>query len=173
MNTPSHSSFQVPGPLGSLLSRLPPYPGSVLLVSALNVGLADQLPADVRELLQRQETAHPRTDARLTFDFTCTGDGFSARSGGGDADLTIGANAYDFLQLAQRREDPDTLFFSRRLSMEGDTELGLVVKNALDALELPVLEWQRWTPRRVLARLAPKTWGPGIGPRHHGESHPE
>jgi predicted lipid carrier protein YhbT len=43
-------------------------------------------------------------------------------------DLTISANAQDFLRLAQRQEDPDTLFFNRRLSMEGDTELGLVVK---------------------------------------------
>lgn len=173
MNPPSHSTFAVPAPLGSLLSRLPPYPGSVLLVSALNVGLADQLPADVRELLRDKKLRIHVKDARLTFDFTCTGASFAARSDGGEADLTIGANAYDFLQLAQRREDPDTLFFSRRLSMEGDTELGLVVKNALDALELPVLEWHRWTPRRVLARLAPKTWGPGIGPRHHGETHPE
>ena len=38
----------------------------------------------------------------------------------------------------------DTLFFSRRLSMEGDTELGLIVKNTLDALEFPVLAPQRW-----------------------------
>jgi len=52
--------------------------------------------------------------------------------------------------------------------MEGDTELGLVVKNALDALELPVLEPQRWAPRRLLARLAPRMTSSGIGPRHHG-----
>ena len=32
--------------------------------------------------------------------------------------------------------------------MEGDTELGLVVKNALDAIELPVLD-----PRQVLGHL--------------------
>ena len=32
-----------------------------------------------------------------------------------------------------RLEDPDTLFFSRRLVIEGDTELGLALKNALDA----------------------------------------
>jgi hypothetical protein len=35
--------------------------------------------------------------------------------------------------LALRREDPDTLFFTRRLVLEGDTELGLALKNALDA----------------------------------------
>ena len=52
--------------------------------------------------------------------------------------------------------------------MEGDTELGLVVKNTLDALELPVFELQRWAPHRVLARFAPKAQASGIGPRHHG-----
>jgi len=31
--------------------------------------------------------------------------------------------------------DPDTLFFSRRLTIDGDTELGLLVKNALDAID--------------------------------------
>ena len=34
-------------------------------------------------------------------------------------------------------DDPDTLFFNRDLSIEGDTELGLVVKNMLDAVEWP------------------------------------
>jgi predicted lipid carrier protein YhbT len=37
--------------------------------------------------------------------------------------------------LLTRREDPDALFFSRRLVSEGDTELGLTVKNLLDALD--------------------------------------
>jgi|AntDeeMetagen134_2_1112570.scaffolds.fasta_scaffold04355_3 predicted lipid carrier protein YhbT len=40
-----------------------------------------------------------------------------------------------FRQLAERREDPDRLFFQRQLVIEGDTELGLGVKNLLDALE--------------------------------------
>jgi predicted lipid carrier protein YhbT len=41
----------------------------------------------------------------------------------------------DYWQLATRREDPDTLFFSRRLCIEGDTETGVHVKNLLDALD--------------------------------------
>lgn len=73
------------------------------------------------------------------------------------ADVTLSATAHDFLLLAQRQQDPDTLFFSRRLSMEGDTELGLVVKNALDAIELPVLDPRQWVhklaPRQVLGHL--------------------
>ena len=50
-------------------------------------------------------------------------------------EVTIRACALDFYRLARRLEDPDTLFFSRRLTIEGDTELGLLVKNALDAID--------------------------------------
>lgn len=49
-------------------------------------------------------------------------------------DVTVRARLSDYLALALRAEDPDTLFFSRRLVMEGDTELGLAVKNALDSV---------------------------------------
>lgn len=164
MNTPF--SYAVPRPLGMLLSRLPAYPGSVLLSSALNVGLADQLQDDVRRLLLGKKLRIHVRDAQLTFDFTWTGQAFGACAPGLPADLTISASAYDFLRLAQRREDPDTLFFSRRLSMEGDTELGLVVKNTLDALELPVFDLQRWAPHRVLERLAPRPPSRGAGSRH-------
>lgn len=52
-------------------------------------------------------------------------------------DVRIGGDAYEFLLLVSRREDPDTLFFQRRLRIEGDTELGLHVKNFLDAWEPP------------------------------------
>jgi predicted lipid carrier protein YhbT len=54
---------------------------------------------------------------------------------GGDPGLVLAGDAYDFLLLAARREDPDTLFFQRRLAMTGDAALGLRVKNLLDELE--------------------------------------
>lgn len=47
----------------------------------------------------------------------------------------IEGGAYAFLLLATRREDPDTLFFNRQLRLNGETELGLHVKNFLDSLE--------------------------------------
>jgi predicted lipid carrier protein YhbT len=53
----------------------------------------------------------------------------------GMADVRITGNVEDFWRLAARREDPDTLFFSRRLCMEGDTETGVHIKNLLDALD--------------------------------------
>lgn len=51
------------------------------------------------------------------------------------AGVVIRGNLRDFIDLATRAEDPDTLFFQRRLCIEGDTEVGLHVKNLLDALE--------------------------------------
>lgn len=56
-----------------------------------------------------------------------------------EADTTFSGNSKEFLLLAGRREDPDTLFFQRRLSIEGNTELGLQVKNLIDSVDLDEL----------------------------------
>ncbi len=56
-----------------------------------------------------------------------------------EPDLAFAANLSAYLQLLARQEDPDTLFFNRELEITGDTELGLIVKNMLDAIEWPTL----------------------------------
>lgn len=50
------------------------------------------------------------------------------------ADASVRGKALDFLLLASRLEDADTLFFQRRLALTGDTELGLTARNLLDQL---------------------------------------
>lgn len=57
------------------------------------------------------------------------------RSSAGDPHVTIRGSLRDFVDLARRREDPDTLFFQRRLAVEGETETGLLLKNLLDGWE--------------------------------------
>ncbi|SFN35373.1 ubiquinone anaerobic biosynthesis accessory factor UbiT [Xenorhabdus japonica] len=42
----------------------------------------------------------------------------------------------NFILIAARKEDPDALFFQRHLQVEGNTELGLHVKNLMDSIEL-------------------------------------
>ncbi|WP_070972345.1 ubiquinone anaerobic biosynthesis accessory factor UbiT [Vibrio sonorensis] len=54
-------------------------------------------------------------------------------------DVSFSGNLNDLVLIAGRKEDPDTLFFQRRLSIEGDTELGLEVKNLMDSVDLDVL----------------------------------
>jgi len=157
--TMNPSAYLVPAPIGRLLSLLPPYPGSLLFVTGLNLALLKSLPADVKESLTDKKLRIKVSDAQLSFDFQWSGHSFAACRNMGDADLTISASAHDFLLLARRLEDPDTLFFSRRLVMEGDTELGLLVKNTIDAIELPMLDLERLSPQRVLARIKARLGG--------------
>jgi len=56
-----------------------------------------------------------------------------------EEDVSFSATGDDLLLIAGRKQDPDTLFFQRRLKIEGDTELGLEVKNLIDAIELDQL----------------------------------
>ncbi|MFL1403878.1 SCP2 domain-containing protein [Marinobacter sp. M1N3S26] len=57
----------------------------------------------------------------------------------GPGEATIRGSCSAFYQLANRRQDPDQLFFQRKLVIEGDTELGLGIKNLLDSLEWTLL----------------------------------
>lgn len=155
MNTNPPAPFTLPRPVGSVLARLPALPGSMLLVTAINLALARHLPQDVKDLLLGKRVSIRVRDARVGFDFSWNGQRFMPSRPYADPELIISANAQDFVLLAQRRQDPDTLFFNRRLVMEGDTELGLMVKNVLDALDVPVLDPMHWTPRAVLERKAP------------------
>ena len=50
-------------------------------------------------------------------------------------DVCISGESLDFLLLATRQADPDTLFFQRKIRIEGDTELGLGVKNTMDSMD--------------------------------------
>ena len=68
--------------------------------------------------------------------YTSVVDGRLVVSQQADADVSFSAAASDLLMIAARKQDPDTLFFQRRLVIEGDTELGLYVKNLMDAIEL-------------------------------------
>lgn len=56
----------------------------------------------------------------------------------GPGEATIRGSLSAFRTLAERQQDPDQLFFQRRLVIEGDTELGLRLKNLLDSVEWQV-----------------------------------
>ncbi len=75
-------------------------------------------------------------DSELRFRITTSGlaDGWGGHSGE-PWDVRIRGGFDDFWLMATRTEDPDMLFFNRRLTIEGDTETGLALKNLLDALE--------------------------------------
>lgn len=145
----------LPSPLLRLIERLPAYPPALAFTLALNAVAWPALKehGGVAQLAGRRYCLHVR-DLGLRLYFSLGARGFTALAPGA-ADLTLRAASGDFLALALRREDADTLFFSRRLVMEGDTELGLLVKNTLDALDLPERLARLPLPgvKRLLARL--------------------
>jgi predicted lipid carrier protein YhbT len=129
-----------------LLQLLPEAPPAHMFALALNAGICFGLVSRsaLEPLLGKTvslEASDLGTRVRVAFD----GNRFNAYAGNAPIDLTIRSTVSGFLALALRREDPDTLFFTRRLVMTGDTELGLVVKNALDAID-----WSRLPLPRIL-----------------------
>jgi predicted lipid carrier protein YhbT len=165
----SAGRYVVPDPVGNLLSLLPEYPGSIIVSAGLNLALAKHLPQDVRQALEGKKFRIKVTDAKLTFVYQWRDDGFAPLHLHAHADLTISASAHDFLLLAQRKEDPDTLFFSRRLVMDGDTELGLLVKNTMDAIDGPLFDVKTLAPAQIfntLKEAAKKTIGKKPARKH-------
>jgi predicted lipid carrier protein YhbT len=134
--------FTVPATLAKLVRRLPQQPPTQALTLALNLALGRILPRDTLAPLSGHHLQMRVLDAGLTLDFTLAGTSFrrAQPAAGTRPDLIISATTRDFIALALREEDPDTLFFSRRLRMEGDTELGLLVKNTLDAVDWDALK---------------------------------
>ena len=142
--------FTLPAAFSRLGPRLPQLPPTLALVAALNAALGRLLPREPLEALIGRRVTIKVLDAGMTLRFAYGERGFRPSFESAPADLTMSARARDFLALLLREEDPDTLFFSRRLLMEGDTDLGLLVKNTLDGIDLPRLD-----PAQLAARLSP------------------
>lgn len=157
MTLPAPPQFTLPSIVARLGGRLPQLPPTLALVGALNLALSRLLPREPLEPLLGKRFAIRIKDAGLTLRFAYGERGFKPLLGHADVDLTITATSRDFLALLAREEDPDTLFFNRRLLMEGDTELGLLVKNTLDGIDL-----SRFHPSRLGELLAARR------PAHHG-----
>ncbi len=145
----------LPKPPRRLLSRLPApgrlipdrlhSPGLTLILNRLLAApLADGELDFLRDKVLRIEVMDLALDHRLTLG----GGRLVSAPATAAEDVRFGGNAREFLLLALNEEDPDTLFFQRRLQLEGDTELGLEIKNLLYSLDEDLLP----APLRRLAR---------------------
>ncbi len=131
----------MPPPLQPLLLALRLIPDALhtqILARLFSHLLRGQSIAGRLEDLQGRRITIHITDcaSRLNFQIQGTQLRAAARGAGIEAtQVTLRGRLADFWLLATRAEDPDTLFFNRRLSIEGDTETALTIKNLLDALE--------------------------------------
>lgn len=129
--------------LTNLLARMDPFVPTRLVSAHFALGLEIarhlkwlQPPAEI----EGKRFAIKIQDLGLRSNFTCRQGRFRPLWTP-DADLELGATLGDFIAMARGASDADTLFFQRRLHISGDTELGLIVKNWLDATERPA--WLR------------------------------
>jgi predicted lipid carrier protein YhbT len=130
----------LPAPLAWPFKLIPGPVHSTLLTTALNALFAARIREGEFEFLRDRVLAILVRDTQVEYRFRFAGSaGFVPSQSPQRPDLAISGAIYDFLALATRREDSDTLFFNRRVVMEGDTALGLELKNLLDGMDWEAL----------------------------------
>lgn len=117
-----------------LVKRLPTQPPAFAVSLALNRWLLPKLPADARAALSGRSVEVSITDIGLDLRLQLGPRGFAPAPSTMPVALRIAAAGPSFYRLLSGRDDADRLFFERALVMEGDTEMGLVLKNTLDAI---------------------------------------
>jgi predicted lipid carrier protein YhbT len=133
-NSKSHPLF--PAALSLPLKILPAFVHNKVLVTTLNRMFTKELKEGELDFLQEKIIHISIEDAGIEYRFTLDKNKLVAADKNSSPDLVLQGTVYNYLLLASRQEDTDTLFFSRRLHMQGDTELGLYVKNFLDGMDM-------------------------------------
>ena len=108
-----------------------------LLTKLLSLVLAEQVKSDELLFLHNKWVGICVDDIGLRFEVSFYGQ-LLVRTFQ-QPNVTFCANVPELILVAAGKEDPDTLFFQRKLRIEGDTELGLEVKNLLLSIELDTL----------------------------------
>jgi O2-independent ubiquinone biosynthesis accessory factor UbiT len=129
--------YELPAFVRAVCTRLPAFPPAVACALALTAIAPRVLGRDALAEIDGKAFRIVVRDAGASVAFRLQGSWFAPLTASAPVDVTFTANAADLLRMATRRTDPDTLFFERRLAIEGDTETGLRLKNLLDAVELP------------------------------------
>lgn len=124
-----------PSFLARPLTWLPPIFHNQALILMLNQVLKKPLQNNELDFLEGQILRIHVLDAEMIYSVSLENGRFVAADNKSLSNIQFEGTVYDFLLLITRREDPDTLFFNRRLKLGGNTELGLELKNFLDALE--------------------------------------
>lgn len=125
-----------PAPLSLPLKILPSFVHNKVLLTTLNRMFSAELKNGEMDFLLKKVIHILIEDAGIEYRFTLSDNKLVAADKSCTPDLVLQGTIYNYMLLASRREDTDTLFFSRRLHMQGDTELGLYVKNFLDGMDM-------------------------------------
>lgn len=145
---------RLPRAICAITKRLPHKPLARAFAAGLNLSLRRKFPLDVLTQLEGFTFVIAIEDAGTELLFRVARGYFFSVASAVEPVLRFRACAWDYAALVAREADPDTLFFNRRLVVEGDTEIALLVKNTLDTIEIPVT---RKLLARAMRRIVPLT----------------
>jgi predicted lipid carrier protein YhbT len=132
-----------PALLAIPIASIPENYSTAMIVKSLNILLAQALQEGELDFLQDMSVSVAIIDLKLKFALSLAHEKLVASDWQDKDDLNLSGHLYDFMLLASRQEDSDTLFFHRRLKMEGNTDLGLEVKNLLDGMEMNTVRFYK------------------------------
>ena len=130
---------ELPLSLAKPLSHTPFFVQKKLIHQALSRVFTEALNNGEVDFLRDHWLKIEVTDLKMAWFFSCGVNREVLIEPSGSHDVCIRGSLNCFIKLAAQKEDPDTLFFQRDLYIEGDTNLGLEVKNLLDRVELGAL----------------------------------
>jgi predicted lipid carrier protein YhbT len=128
----------MPKPFSLPLKLIPRKAHGIILSSVLNRLFRNEITDGELDFLEGRVVQIRVSDLGLVYNLTLQ-NGAISEAGGRNRELGISGSVYDYLLLISGREDPDTLFFQRHLIMDGDTGLGVHLKNMLAAIEIDKL----------------------------------
>ena len=148
--TPVISRFIQPLNLSRVATRMPQRLNQLVVEKLLNGAFAEQLADGDFEFLEDRILQVEILDAGLFIGLSyvqnrITCNRFSRDAG--ESDVTLSVDTLNAIKLVQQEVDPDTLFFQRKLKINGDTELAHHVKNTIDTLNPELIP--QWVMRLV------------------------
>ncbi len=149
-NTLQHGLSSLPSPFALIPSAL----SNRAIVAMFNQIFKEAISVGDLDFLENNWVLIKVTDINLSFALSLKNNMLIVGDNQQEYDLCISAKACHFLSMVAKKKDPDTLFFQRKIKMQGSTELGLYVKNFLDAFEVES-HWFSYRTEQVLQKSYP------------------
>ena len=139
---PVVSNFIKPKILSRIATSMPLKLNAMVVEKVLNTAFAEQISDGDFEFLQDRALQVEIIDAKLFIGLsfqqnriTC----FYFNRVACTSDVMLSIDTLNAINLIQQEVDPDTLFFQRKLRINGDTELAHHVKNTIDTLDPEII----------------------------------
>ena len=147
---PLLAKFISPANLGRISTKMPERLNFLVVNQLINKAFEEQVDDGDFDFLQGRSLQIEIIDAGVYVSLTKSGNKLTCSHFSDQqhvADVTLSIDVANAIALLNQEVDPDTLFFQRKLKINGDTELAHHVKNTIDTLDPDVI------PRFVLTLM--------------------